>query len=207
MTPKKIYLVRHGQTDFNKKGIVQGRGVDSSLNETGRQQAAAFYAHFGQTPFDQLFTSTLQRTEQSMQPFIAAGLPHQKHAGLNEIHWGAKEGKPFSPDDHDEYLQILHAWRNGDTHLGIAGGQSPEELAAEQREALQQLLAAEGEHILVCMHGRAMRIFLCVLLNYPLSRMDLFAHTNLCCYRLSYTGSMFSLDWYNYTRHLNGIKA
>lgn len=207
MTPKKIYLVRHGQTDFNKKGIVQGRGVDSSLNETGRQQAAAFHAHFGQTPFEQLFISTLQRTEQSMQPFIAAGLPYQKHAGLNEIHWGAKEGKPFSPDDHDEYLQILQAWRNGDTHLGIAGGQSPEELAEEQREALQQLLAAEGEHILVCMHGRAMRIFLCVLLNYPLSRMDLFAHTNLCCYRLSHTGSMFSLDWYNYTQHLHGIES
>ena len=40
---KHIYLVRHGQTDFNLKGIVQGSGVDASINETGLKQAQAFY--------------------------------------------------------------------------------------------------------------------------------------------------------------------
>jgi probable phosphoglycerate mutase len=33
MSKKTIYLIRHGQTDFNKQGIVQGSGVDSSLND------------------------------------------------------------------------------------------------------------------------------------------------------------------------------
>ncbi|EJF08716.1 histidine phosphatase family protein, partial [Pontibacter sp. BAB1700] len=37
MSIKKIYLIRHGQTDFNLQGIVQGSGVDASLNELGRR--------------------------------------------------------------------------------------------------------------------------------------------------------------------------
>ncbi|MFM8374363.1 MAG: histidine phosphatase family protein, partial [Bacteroidota bacterium] len=37
-----VYFIRHGETDFNRQGIIQGRGVDSDLNETGRQQARAF---------------------------------------------------------------------------------------------------------------------------------------------------------------------
>ena len=52
---KKIYITRHGQTDFNKKGIVQGSGVDSDLNETGRLQAEAFFKKFKDHPFDKLY--------------------------------------------------------------------------------------------------------------------------------------------------------
>ena len=36
---KKIYIVRHGQTEFNKQSIVQGSGVDTELNEKGKWQA------------------------------------------------------------------------------------------------------------------------------------------------------------------------
>lgn len=202
MVPKKIYLIRHGQTEYNKQGIVQGCGVDSSLNDTGRAQAQAFYTHFKDTPPDQLFISGLKRTRETMASFIDAGVPYESLPGLNEIHWGTKEGKPFNPDDHDEYLHIVNAWRMGETHLGIAGGQSPEEVAAQQKECLPTILEAPGKEVFVCMHGRAMRIFLCVMLNLPLRHMDLFEHSNLSCYRLTHTGSMFSLDWYNYRRHL-----
>ena len=40
---KEIYIIRHGETELNRLGIVQGRGVDSDLNDTGRAQAEAFY--------------------------------------------------------------------------------------------------------------------------------------------------------------------
>ncbi|MEM6877731.1 MAG: histidine phosphatase family protein, partial [Bacteroidota bacterium] len=36
MLKQTVYIVRHGQTDYNLRGIVQGSGVDSSLNDTGR---------------------------------------------------------------------------------------------------------------------------------------------------------------------------
>ena len=43
---KKIYLIRHGQTDFNLQGIVQGSGVDADLNDTGKAQADFFYEKY-----------------------------------------------------------------------------------------------------------------------------------------------------------------
>jgi broad specificity phosphatase PhoE len=43
------------------------------------------------------------------------------------------------------------------------------------------------------MHGRAIRILLCQLLNYPLKSMDMFEHENLCLYLLEQTGSHFTV--------------
>jgi len=56
------------------------------------------------------------------------------------------------------------------------------------------------------MHGRAIRIILCQLLNYPLKSMDIFEHENLCLYLLNQTGTMFSVEKYNYTGHLVGLR-
>ncbi|HMR56571.1 MAG TPA: histidine phosphatase family protein, partial [Cyclobacteriaceae bacterium] len=69
MTTKKIYLIRHGQTDFNLKGIVQGSGVDSSLNDRGRAQAEAFYETYKNIAFDKIYTSALRRTRESVIGF------------------------------------------------------------------------------------------------------------------------------------------
>ncbi len=43
---KTLYIVRHGETELNKHGIVQGRGINSDLNDTGRAQAAALFEHY-----------------------------------------------------------------------------------------------------------------------------------------------------------------
>ena len=48
---KRLFLVRHGQTDFNLKGIIQGGGVDSSINEKGREQAQAFFEKYKNEDF------------------------------------------------------------------------------------------------------------------------------------------------------------
>ena len=55
-----LYIVRHGETDFNREGIVQGRGVNTALNELGRQQAAALARRFAPIPLDRIYSSPLQ---------------------------------------------------------------------------------------------------------------------------------------------------
>ena len=203
MTSKKIYLVRHGQTDFNLQGIVQGSGVDSSLNDTGRAQAAAFYQTYGQVKFDKIYTSTLQRTVQTVQSFLNDGTPTEAMAGLNEISWGSKEGQKITPEEDAYYHWMLQQWQQGNTALRIEYGESPEEVAARQKPVIEHILSRpQEETILICMHGRALRILLCQLLHYPLKSMDLFEHENLCLYLLHYTGTMFSVAKHNDTSHL-----
>ncbi|MCZ6899539.1 MAG: histidine phosphatase family protein, partial [Bacteroidetes bacterium] len=52
MISKKIYLIRHGETDLNRAGVVQGSGVDTSINDFGRRQANEFYEKYKHVPFD-----------------------------------------------------------------------------------------------------------------------------------------------------------
>ena len=206
MTSKKIYLVRHGQTDFNLKGIVQGSGIDSSLNERGMAQARAFFDVYGTVPFQKLYTSNLKRTVETIQPFIDKGLPHQSLEGLNEISWGTKEGQRITPEEDAYYHWILKQWQEGRTDLRIEGGESPDEVARRQVPAIEHIMSAKNEStILVCMHGRAMRILLCQLLQYPVKAMDTCEHENLCLYVLNFPGTLFSVEKFNDTTHLDDL--
>lgn len=189
------------------RGIVQGSGVDSSLNENGLSQAKAFFEHFRNIKFDRIYTSALKRTQETVQGFIDLGIPHEQHAGLNEISWGSKEGQKITPEEDAYYHWMLRQWQEGNTSLKIEGGESPDEVALRQRPAIDRILSrVDDQYILVCMHGRAIRILLCQLLNYPLKSMDMFEHENLCLYLLNQTGTMFSVEKYNYTGHLVGLR-
>jgi probable phosphoglycerate mutase len=203
---KKIYIIRHGQTDFNLKGIVQGSGVDSSLNEKGRAQALAFFNAYKQVKFDKIYISGLKRTRESIDPFLGTGISYESLSGLNEISWGSKEGQRITPEEDAYYHWMLNQWQLGNTRERIEGGESPDDVAKRQEVALNHILNNTEENtILICMHGRAMRILLCRLLNYPLRSMDMFEHENLCLYQLEYTGSMFVVKKNNDTTHLSNL--
>jgi len=181
---KKIYLVRHGQTDFNLKGVVQGSGIDAPINQNGIAQGDAFYKAYQEVPFDQIYHSGLIRTKQSIHNFIDLGIPTTALDDLNEISWGTYEGTPMTPEEDVYYKHMLQQWRQGNLDYAIAGGESPNMVAQRMRSGIKTILSGPGDTILVCMHGRAMRIFLSVLLNFDLRYMDNFEHHNLCLYLL-----------------------
>src|SRR5258706_12007571 len=173
----------------------------------GRAQAKAFFETYKSVPFDKVYTSNLKRTRETVGDFIALGIPHESHAGLNEISWGVNEGQKITPDEDAYYHRMLQQWEGGNTSLRIQGGESPDEVAVRQQPIIEKIFSHDqDETILICMHGRAMRILLCQLLHYPLKSMDLFEHANLCLYLLEFTGSMFRVSKYNDTAHLKHIK-
>lgn len=206
LSTKTIYLIRHGQTNYNLQNIVQGSGVDTDLNDRGRAQAQAFFGAYGHIPFDKVYVSGLRRTHQSVQPFLDKGLPYEALPGLNEISWGNKEGQKVTPDEDEYYHYMLKQWQLGDTSLKIEGGESPNDVVARMAPAMEHIMRQTDEKtILICMHGRAIRILMCHLLRYPLKSMDMFEHENLCLYLLHHTGSMFTVERYNDRDHLRAL--
>ena len=203
---KHIYITRHGQTDYNKKGIVQGSSVDTSLNETGRRQAELFYEAYKNIPFDKIYTSKLQRTHQSVQGFIDKNIPWEQHEGLNEISWGKYDGKLSSKEDKELYLSIMERWTKGEVDLTIGGGESPVQVQQRQIPVWDLILSREEEkNVLVCIHGRALRILMCHVKNVPLTEMDTFDHDNLCLYLLEYEGSKLEMLKVNCLLHLKEL--
>ena len=205
MAQKTIYLIRHGETDYNRRGVVQGSGVDSDLNEMGQAQATAFFQAYQHVPFSKIYISVLKRTYQTARPFIELGIPYQKLTGLNEISWGIMEGKVPGNLDNEYYRGLIEAWSSGNTALPTDGGESPEQVEARQRVAIRIILSHPDETpVLIAMHGRAMRILLCWVTNRPLAQMDHFEHSNLCLYKLlyDYDTQTFEIELANDTAHL-----
>ncbi len=207
-TTKTVYLIRHGETDFNRQGVVQGSGVDSDLNELGKAQAEAFFQHYQHIPFDKVYTSGLKRTHQSVNKFLAKNLPWEQHIGLNEISWGVREGKIPNNRDNEYYKVLIDSWIAGETDMPSEGGESPADVIARQKPVIDLILSRPAEKtILIAMHGRAIRILLTLLLERPLNEMDTFDHANLCLYKLTYDYEMqkFSIEIACDITHLAGI--
>lgn len=85
-----IYIVRHGQTDWNKVGRMQGR-TDIPLNETGREQAREVGEKLKGIEFDKVFSSPLKRAYETAK--IITNKPIEIDERLIERCCGELEGK------------------------------------------------------------------------------------------------------------------
>jgi probable phosphoglycerate mutase len=177
---RHLYFIRHGETDFNRQNIVQGGGVDSDLNETGREQGARFFAHYRDVPFDRVYCTQLKRTYQTVQPFEQLGHTITRIPELNELSWGVIEGAVASEDVLRRFDEVNRRWTAGDLDACVEGGESPRVGWQRAEAGIQRILSElpRGGRALVCIHGRISRIILSELLGYGMQHMNQFPHHN-----------------------------
>lgn len=201
----KLYLIRHGETDFNRADIVQGGGVDSDLNELGRQQAEAFFAHYHrQLSFDAVYASALKRTHQTLAPWLSLGYSFEQYAALNEFSWGHMEGKRLTPEEKQLFQQMRDDWQKGLFDRKIEGGESPLEAWARIRPFFDMLPERHlGQNLLICTHGRTLRIALSMLLGIGLQRMHEIMPSNTGLHVLHFDPALgYQAERLNDTEHL-----
>jgi uncharacterized phosphatase len=143
-----LYLVRHGETDWNRQRRIQGL-TDIPLNDTGREQARITGMLLTRRPIARVYASPLSRARETAQ-IIAAQLgldePELRDAFV-ERNYGAAEGFDFH--------EIDVRYPPG---VDVPGRESRDEVAARVVPALQALAAEHsGEAIVVVSHGGAIR--------------------------------------------------
>lgn len=202
-----LYLVRHGETEHNRRGIVQGGGVDSELNETGRAQARALARRLESVTVEALYASTLTRAQQTADVLAR---PHEPLSrtylrDLGEMDWGVFEGEPPSEERDASMEGFKTAWREGAYDRAVEGGESIRDVQARARRALRHILAREaGRTALVVTHGRYLRVLLATLLDdYGLEHMQDLEHSNTCVNRVVVDGGRAEADLLNCTAHLS----
>ncbi len=201
-----LYLVRHGETEYNRRGIVQGGGIDSTLNDTGYAQADALAERLSDEAVDTVYASTLRRAKQTAGVLAEPHEPISKSylRDLEEMSWGVFEGDPPS-DERDEAMSAVTArWREGHYDHGIEGGESIRDVQARAHRAMEHIVTREGGNtVLVVTHGRYLRVLLASLLDgYGLEDMHRLDHGNTCVNRVVHADGKFRADLLNCTAHL-----
>src|SRR4030095_246979 len=93
----RIYLARHGETDWNAERRLQGR-TETALNSTGRQQAAKLAERLKGIRLDAVYSSALGRSRETAE-IVRGEVPLKSLAGLNERNHGKFEGAKVDGSD------------------------------------------------------------------------------------------------------------
>jgi len=192
---------------MNRLGIVQGSGVDSSLNEKGKEQANAFFETYQSIDFQVIITSKLKRTKETVASFIEKGIPHYAFAEINEMGWGIHEGKTGTPEMREDYLQTNEAWINGDFTPSVEGGESALALKKRLERFVNMLKKRSEKTILICSHGRAISGLMCVLKELSFTEMKQFKTHNTALYLADFIDGKFIFEKENDQAHLELINT
>lgn len=161
---KIIYMFRHGETDWNSEGRMQG-GTDIPLNENGRRQALALAEFFATNPIDGVLSSDLVRAHETAKIAIAQRqVPIILEPRLRETNLGHAEGLTVPEFVAKFGHQILEDWKKigpEHDHVRIPGGESKQEHRMRFVQGLEEFLHSDAAQkwstFGVATHGGSMR--------------------------------------------------
>ncbi|MDO4161384.1 MAG: epoxyqueuosine reductase QueH [Pseudomonadota bacterium] len=157
---KYLYIVRHGETIYNAKGICQGQMLNAGLNETGKRQAKAAAGELENCAAGAVYTSPMKRARETAR--IIGQHLHLKpkvHAGLTEGNFGIAEGMsmemvrrwPEYPDWINPAAEYM------DAHY--EGGESKSRIRSRVMQALEDICREEkAETIIIVTHSAVARL-------------------------------------------------
>lgn len=206
MSETRLFIARHGETEYNKNGLLQGRRINAPLNETGKKQAELLAGYLKKYPAGFLASSSLLRAEETAGFYMAeTGLSLIKNPDLDEMDFGDLEGASFT-EAARELNDLDRCWRNGDVFVQIPGGESPKAVFDRASEAiLGYVTENDNETLVFVIHGRLIRILLSEWLGYGLKNMHKIEHQNGAVNQLIYKNGVFEPVYLNKVEHLNGL--
>lgn len=200
---KRIYIFRHGETDYNKNKMMQGRSIDAELNKTGLEQVKRFFEYHKHIPFEVIFSSDLKRSIQSIERFKELDIPHIVDERITEFSWGISEGKVLNKELIDCFHKMVEEWKNGNIDYAIPGGESARSLKERIDSFISHIQQRNEKFLLINTHGRALRMLVTRILNEPIESMEKYEHNNTGLYVFDFDGNEFKMKISNDIAHLN----
>lgn len=160
----RLYIVRHGETDWNKARRVQGFS-DIPLNEYGRYLARQTAEGMKDIPFDLAYTSPLVRARETAEIILEGrGIPVIESDGIKEMGFGSYEGMCISGKEKAAESEAFKKFFSDTGNFVPAkGGESIADIMERTGRFLRDLCGdqgLQGKHILLSTHGAAMTALL-----------------------------------------------
>lgn len=189
----RLYLVRHGQTVFNVRHLIQG-WCDSPLTDFGIKQAevAREWIESQGLVFDHAYCSTLERTSDTVEILTRNSLPYGRMKDLRELNFGVLEG----------CTQDLLPVGDVSVHTDFAkqfGGETMDEVGERMSACLTEIMRRpDHESVLAVTHGACALAFNRVWLDHAEKKVD-FIPSNCAVYTFEFdadTGVFSCVDLY-----------
>jgi probable phosphoglycerate mutase len=203
--PTRLFVLRHGQTDWNVDQRIQGQ-LDVPLNAAGRWQAGQLARALQEEALAAIYSSDLSRASDTAAAVAAVvGLPVVTDAGLRERGFGSFEGLTFQEIEQRWPGQALR-WRQRDPDFGPGGGESLG-LFYERSVASVLRLAARhpGQAIVLVAHGGVLDCLYRAALGIELKAPRTWQIGNAAVNRLLWTPQGLALVGWNDLGHLEGV--
>lgn len=200
--PTRLCLIRHGETDWNAEGRLQG-SQDIPLNATGQRQARAAAQALSAQHFDAIYSSDLARACATAEIIASTlKLPVQLNAALRERHFG-----PLQTLTHAEaaaqHGELHRRIRARETALRPDGGESLEDLLVRVQTVMETLATRHaGQTILIVSHGGVLDIAYRLATSRPLAGPRDFLLRNASINWVSYGTQGWQLISWDQAAHL-----
>ena len=160
-----IYIVRHGQTEWNLLGKTQGHG-NSDLTPKGIEQAELLADSMTKYPIDYIYSSYLGRAYQTAEIIgNKLNIEVEKTEALREMNFGTWEGRIIK-DIIEEDPELYKMWRN-EPHLAkIPQGETLSQIKERTDAFIKEINEKyDGKHIVLVTHSLCARIMLLSFLD------------------------------------------
>lgn len=136
-----VYLIRHAENDFNRKGKLAGWLPGVHLNDHGKKQAQGLAEIFSNKPIHAIYASPLDRTIETAEPLAAQkNVEIISREGIGEIHYGTWQGRSL------KYLQKRKLWLKIKYSPSLVRFPEGESFVEAQHRAVTELEHLRSQH-------------------------------------------------------------
>ena len=201
-----IYLVRHGQTAWNKEEIFRGR-TDIPLDETGLKQAVLVGQYFNGLEIDAIYSSPLSRALQTAQKIAQFhDIKVQHLQGIIDMSFGDWEGRPHQEireNDKETYRQ----WVETPHLVKLPGGEGLDDVRVRAMAALEEVIRNHVEKNLVLVSHRVIcKVLICAILGLDNSHFWQITQDTTAINLIQHRNARYILSLMNETCHLKPLK-
>jgi broad specificity phosphatase PhoE len=203
----RVYLVRHGTTDWNKEEIFRGR-LDCKLNETGQAEARALAGYFKDIPVEVIYSSPLSRATETAQVIAAAkGLRVLPDPAFMDMDFGAWQGLPLK-EVKEKYSDLYRVWRERPQAITFPGGENLAQVRARAREGLTRVVQDNPEKtVLIISHRVVTKVLICAVLGLDDSHFWQIQQDTTAVNCFQHNRSIFITSLINDTCHLKSLHS
>lgn len=159
MNTTKLYLIRHGETEQNKTGVLMG-STDTPLNDHGRLQAASLRERINALEVDSIFASPLSRAVETATLVFGEQARIVTDTSLQEYHFGEWEGMHFS-DISKQYPEVWRMWLTDWEQTRIPGAEPFAAFKVRVISMVEEIVRNHpGQRVAVVSHGGCIRSIL-----------------------------------------------